>query len=213
MAADSPWMQSAGPTDIWVRPRPLVPLLGLGAVAGAAAAVQGTPLFLGHCEASPKVEIDKVWLPERTSLGDVPFLKRYQGQVGAIMLLLNRLSENTLAVAESAPFHGQDGLPRGKTSRLARGALVGGDQTVGGLEVWLRFENFGTLQATPDLPAGVYFPAVTFEHLERDQLGTTTAAAGVVLGAVELYDRVARTFTLYSTDPADFALVPAQEPA
>jgi hypothetical protein len=76
---------ASGPVDVWC---------GVGA--------GGAPLFLGHGERAPRIQIVRRYKEVTNDLGGdmVPFDKGYAGETGVVTVTLSRWNESTLAIIQ-----------------------------------------------------------------------------------------------------------------
>jgi hypothetical protein len=75
-------LYATGPVDIWV---------GAG----------GSPLFLGHGERAPRIQVYRQYKPAHTDIaGEVPHDKGYGGEWAVVSVALTRYNESTLAIIE-----------------------------------------------------------------------------------------------------------------
>ena len=123
------------------------PSIGAGPFVGPQQLKGVKPLFLGHCEKTPKLTEEMKWKPVFSSqTGEViPADKLYMGQEIRIVLPLARFDYNVIQLLRASPRHGR-GTPPGTETYLDVGALLQRN----GLSfcLWLKHEFSGTINAS-----------------------------------------------------------------
>ena len=161
------YFHTTGPSSIFIR----VPTTGAGPfVTPAMLKANGTaPTFLGHCDKTPKPSFDMKYKGVFSSqTGDEePADKRYAGTAVKLILPLQRFDWDVVQTLMAAPRYGRGTSP-GTESYLDRGSLL----LRSGLsfELWMRYEFAGTVNKTPGLPIGIYFPACNVAGTYPDNL-------------------------------------------
>jgi hypothetical protein len=115
-------LYASGPVDCWT---------GVGA--------GGAPLFLGHGERAPRIQVHRQYKPVHTDLGgEVPHDKGFGGEWGVVSIVLDRYNESTLRIIEDVATVGTPGAAvRGLNNPGEIGSLM----LTEGLTypLWLRF--------------------------------------------------------------------------
>jgi hypothetical protein len=138
-------LYATGPVDVWV---------GAG----------GGPLFLGHGERAPRIQVQRMYKPAHTDLaGDVPHDKAFAGEWALVTLALSRYNESTLALIQDVAGANLVGTPptRGFNVPGERGSLMLAEGQAYPLYLRFPFAAKPVYQsaASGAMPAGYRFPA------------------------------------------------------
>ena len=153
------------------------------------------PEYLGTCEFSPRVQIDKVWVPLFNDLGGpaVPFDLSYAGKQAFIALDLTRWNDEVVRRFDAAPLFEQD-IP---DDLSYVGTLV--DTEGYGLTVWCVFP-YAKLPAYGTMKSGYRFPMVVGLQTDHNRIGTQPRRIHVNMHAIRHFDAAKKKFTLADYD-------------
>lgn len=160
--------------------------------------IVSSALYLGTCEQYPRVNGGQNWNPwfaDQTGNME-PADWEYQNEWKIIALDLNKFVQETLDAITDF----------GVTSNLTIGQLL---QAHGDFfSLWLRFANFGTGIAPPDMPPGEFYPCCRLVEGSYGVLGTRNRTSPVVVRTCPLLTLSNNSTLTYSTDPEWFAMLP-----
>lgn len=154
------------------------------------------PDYIGTCEFSPRIQIDKVWVPLFNDLGGpiVPFDVSYAGKQAFISADLTRWNEEVIQRFESAPKFGEQLL---NDDISDQGTLVnteGYNITVWAVFPYQRFPAYSTMLK------GYRFPAVVGLQTDHNRLGTQPRRVHLNLHAIRLFSATKKQFLLADND-------------
>lgn len=143
--------------------------------------------LLGTCERSPYVEGHQWWHPTFNDLAGplVPFDKQYMGETKLIVLDLNYFDHTVL---NAITIFGIDFF-------TARGRYL--NQNGERFQLGLQFSYFGTINATPGLPAGESYPGCNLLTAYYDPLGTATRKVRLIIESNPIFDPTTGAFRTY----------------
>lgn len=199
--ADRAYLHVTGPVHIWAR----TPNVGAGPDQSPAG-LSGVPFYVGTCERCPSDDVEVHYEPVMNDLGGprVPFDREFQGAEGVVVLDLNRFVWNNLNELLKYPRYGEN-VAMGLTSRLDRGSLL--LQNGLSYELWLQYSFYGTANATPGLPPGVYYPACCTVGNMKPKQGSTVMNRRLIVEPNNVWSAVDGSFMLESESPAYFAAI------
>lgn len=154
------------------------------------------PDYIGTCEFSPRIQVDKVWVPLFNDLGGpiVPFDVSYAGKQAFIAADLTRWNDEVIQRFESAPKFGEQKL---SDEISDMGTLV---NTEGyNITVWVVFP-YQRFPAYSTMLAGYRFPAVVGLQTDHNRLGTQPRRVHLNLHAIRLFSAAKKQFLLADND-------------
>ena len=154
------------------------------------------PEYMGTCEFSPRIQVDKVWVPLFNDLGGpvVPFDVSYAGKQAFISADFTRWNEEALSRFDSAPRFEKAGL---KDMIEDMGTLVnteGYNITVWAVFPYQRFPAYSTMVK------GFRFPAIVGLQADHNRLGTQPRRLHLNLHAIRLFSATKKQFVLADDD-------------
>src|SRR5271166_6121593 len=169
----------------------------------------GNPQQLGTCEQYPISQDDYSWDEVMNDIGGsmIGFDEQYMGQLEVFSLELNRFNIAVSSFEEAAPSPGSTITVPGFDNALSRGMFL--NQNSQGFPLWLKFSFFGTANATPDLPIGVFYPNCRMIRASRPQQGTKTLKQTLQIMAFPDFSFVGGvwSFTVKTSDPSTFTAI------
>ena len=171
-------------------------------------ALPGTiPLYVGTCEQYPAVQGGQNWNPffaDQTGCME-PAEWEYQGDWKVLALDLNKFSQYVLSgLVDNGRTVSIGGL--GYDSDSGIGQLMQGNGKY--FCMWLRFGNFGSPVAVPDMPPGEFYPCCRLVSHQYSPMGTVSRTTQIVV-RTKPYMSLAYNSTLtYSTQDEYFIGLP-----
>lgn len=159
------------------------------------------PEYLGTAEFSPRIQIDKVWIPLFNDLGGpaVPFDLSYAGKQAFLAVDLTRWNSGVLQRIDNAPtFFLPLATPGAGTDDLDNvGTLVnteGFNMTVWAVFPYKKFPAYDTMLS------GYRFPFTVGIQSDLNRLGTQPKRIHVNMHAIRAFDLDAKQFVCFDHD-------------
>jgi len=154
-------------------------------------------LYLGTAKVSPVVDADPVYIPVMSDLAgrSKPIQKIYDGESHAVSLTLTRFDYTVWRMLRDAQSHSSTLADHGYDSRIERGNLVMGG---GDFELVLKYDYYGTVAATGDLPQGRWYSSAVVGNYREDSIGTRSQEISVRFDCDAMYVPLTREFWLYT---------------
>ncbi len=157
------------------------------------------PEYLGTCEFSPRVQIDKQWIPLFNDLGGpaIPFDLSYAGTQAFLAMDFTRWNDEVIRRFDSAPTF-EEGEFSGLQNEITDvGTLVNTEGQ--NIVLWVCFP-YQSFPAYDTMLQGYRFPSVVGLVTDLNRMGTQPRRVHANIHAIRLFDAKKKTFTLADHD-------------
>lgn len=163
-----------GPCDIFVN---------YGSLGG----VVTPPLFLGHSERGPRMQVRPQYSSSYVDIGGqkIPFDSVYDGQDAIVSADLSRWDETVYAAISIKSGASANNAPAGTDDPGDIGTLMIHEGAA--IQVWLRFPHAAKL-AYSTMPAGYRFPVCMLQNDDHNELGTKPRKISLVFHCLREFD-------------------------